>query len=324
MNQLLNNYRVKIFNNYRFDVSENILNTIPIFIINLKSNVTRRQYIKYLMNNMKINYTLILVNEIPDYLYDSINKKITILKKGKLGCVLSHLYCLKLAIERNKEKFLIFEDDIIFHKSFDKLFTQDLLNYNSDLMMLGACDFNYNINRNEIISLDNSDMSLYKPTKPALGAHANIYTLRFAKQLFDYKINNYILEYDTDFHKFYNDYNIVICFPNLVVCELSTSNLNHNYGHNNALLNDSFVKRCFPENFTYNDYRYITISFIEFIKENNIFDKNIIHSFEELVDYYLNYTKMIQCKKKELKEYFINSSYSIIKIKQIINILIDN
>jgi GR25 family glycosyltransferase involved in LPS biosynthesis len=60
-------------------------------------------------------------------------------KKGVIGCSLSHIECLKLAIERNYDNVLIVEDDILFRdkeyffKICDKIFDQKF-----DVFMLGV------------------------------------------------------------------------------------------------------------------------------------------------------------------------------------------
>ena len=45
-------------------LSENVLNKFPIYVINLKKDIYRRAYIKYLFKKLKINYTLIMVENV--------------------------------------------------------------------------------------------------------------------------------------------------------------------------------------------------------------------------------------------------------------------
>jgi GR25 family glycosyltransferase involved in LPS biosynthesis len=44
------------------------------------------------------------------------------LKKGELGCLMSHVKILQLAQQANYERILIFEDDVKFHDKFSRLF----------------------------------------------------------------------------------------------------------------------------------------------------------------------------------------------------------
>jgi GR25 family glycosyltransferase involved in LPS biosynthesis len=312
MEEIINNYDVNILSYINGSNKDNLLNNLPIYIINLKSNVIRRHYIKYIMHQMRINYNLVIVDTINDDIYDKIEKINIKVDKFKLGCVLSHLYCIKICIDSNFEKFLILEDDIIFHKNFDKFFTLELLNLDFDILMLGAVDFNYDYNKQFIKSATN-DMCIYKPNRQALGAHANIYSNSFAKKLYKYKITNKIVEFDVDFKFFYNKNNIYICTPNLIVCELSTTNLNHNFGYN-FLRFKKYIKQIFPDKFTYKDYKYITIDFINYAKKCND-----INSFKHLVEDYIKTLTKEEEIKLLIYDSLLQSGYSINDIIQIIS-----
>ena len=310
MNFIIDTYDTKIFNYTNGSINDNILNKMPIYIINLEDNISRRNYINFMMSRMKINYKLVIVKRITDDIYDSI-KKYTRLSKEKLGCVLSHLYCIKQGIDTECDKFVIFEDDIIFHKKFTEIFTDELLNLNFDMLMLGACDFNfhYNINYKKTIT---KELDIYTPFKIALGAHANIYSKEFAKKIYNYKISNIIKEFDCDFGKFYGrNSNIFICYPNLVITELSTTNLNHNFSNEYSM--KKYIKSIFDNSFKYKDYNYITIDFINYSK--NI-EQDMI--FTQLVELYINH---ISFQNSELKnmicEGLLNSGYTIEDIKSI-------
>lgn len=309
MELLLKEYKVNIQTIHYNQIEDNILNRIPIYIINLKSNVTRRQHIKYVMKQMKLNYNLVIVNEIDKSCYNTIpNMQIT---KNKLGCVLSHLYCLRLGLNTGREKFLILEDDVLFHKQFSSMMTDALLYYDFDMLMLGACDFHFKHNSIHKTNIS-TDISIYKPVKTALGAHANLYSASFAKQLYEFKLNKLVKEYDVDMVELYDKYKIYTCLPNLVVCELSTTNLNHNFGPKHSLMNASFMSKCFPSDFSYQDYQYIIIDFIEHIKTNHLLQKYA--SFEEIVNAYIEQHP----KSFELKHNLLNGGYTIDDLKEII------
>ena len=58
-----------------------------------------------------------------------------------MGAYLSHMWCLRDAIIHNYQKFIIFEDDIIFLKNFHEQFKKIILHKNYDFLMLGASHF---------------------------------------------------------------------------------------------------------------------------------------------------------------------------------------
>jgi GR25 family glycosyltransferase involved in LPS biosynthesis len=314
MDILLKNYNVSIETVKYNNMADNVLNIIPVFIINLVNNKTRRQYIKHIMNKMKINYTLIIVNEIEQLVYNNLDKSKILIGKNKLGCVVSHLYCLNLGIKSNSDKFVIFEDDIIFHKNLDNLLNIDTLNYDFDMLMLGACDFNFKDNFKNVTTISN--LNVYKPTKNVLGAHANIYSSVFAKELYEYKLNNVVREYDVDIFHFYDKRNIYVCLPNIVVCELSTTNLNHNYGPKHTLMNRSYIDRCLPTNFSYSDYNYIIIDLIDYIKQTHILKSDV--TFHEIIDKYVEHVNMNNEKIYDIKKNLLNGNYTIDDLREII------
>ena len=252
---------VNILNNYNVTLEHIINSNSPIldiktYIINLESDAIRRAYIKYITKKLGINYTLVIVKPI----LSEIKKHMHIIgnvQNGVIGCFLSHMWCIKNAIENNHDYFLIYEDDIVFHKDFNSLIKK--VNYKKyDMIQLGCCDFN--LKRN-IENKSNIDMTIYNPKQIALGAYGNIYNKNFAKLVYLEKINNF-KEFDTTFDMYYFKYNIGICLPNLITAELSTTNLGHNFSIFTAY-NNQFITSCFYD-FNYNDYFFIWIIFIEF------------------------------------------------------------
>ncbi len=309
MEDVIANYNPIIINYINGDVSDNILNNYPIFIINLKDNLERRNYINFLMRKMKLNYNLVIVDKISENIYNTIGKENIKTDKNKLGCIISHLFCIKKCIDLDYNKFIIFEDDIIFHKNFNKLCTLDLLNIEYDMLMLGACDFNVNYNK-QFVHKKFENLYIYKPVKQSVGAHANIYSLSFAKIFYEFKMKTPIFEFDADFKRFYQKNKIYICMPNLVVCELSTTNLNHNYGYN-SIEHNKYIKKIFPDEFTYNDYNYITIDFINYVKKYEI-DRAI--KLNEIIDEYVKSCNMNEKMKIVLSDNLMSNGYSIEEI----------
>ena len=139
--KIIQNYKVKIINFSNSNKSEinNIVNKI--YVINLQENDIRRNYILVLMKKLNIDFTLVIVEKITNENYTVISKKSNI-SKSEAGCLLSHLWCLNDIIKNNHKNAIIFEDDIILHKNFKNMLI-DQLKTNYDLLLLGACDFNF-------------------------------------------------------------------------------------------------------------------------------------------------------------------------------------
>jgi GR25 family glycosyltransferase involved in LPS biosynthesis len=305
----------KLFNEYdRFVSFENIINSTeneyinkyPIYVINLKKDVTRRKYIKYLFKKHKINYVLVTVES---FKYKSYYEHlIYVMKPARMGCILSHLWCINNAVKNNYERFIIFEDDIIFHKNFNEMFVNvtDEKNNDIDLLMLGAVDFLIN---KHICSLNEN---IYYPNVNVLGAHANLYKHDFAKAFLKYKLTTpKPLEFDYDYARFYKDYKVGVCSPNLVICELSTTNIDHHFSP--IEVGFDRYKRSFLEDFTYNDYEYITIVFIDFINEN----KDNIKTIDEAYQLYMN-NNIEKPNIEQILEWLKNGKYTLEDILEII------
>lgn len=288
---LLNNYKVKLEDNNNF---ENSLIDIPVYVINLNTDIYRRGYIQHFLNKFNINYKLVIVERII-----SDNNIIKDIRNGVTGCCLSHLWCIKNAIENKHNYFLIMEDDVIFNKNFTSLIKK--VNYKMyDMIQLGCCDFNLskNIKNCGITEVKKDELKIYNPSEIALGAYGNIYNMNFAKLVLEEKINNFS-EFDTKFDMYYGKYNIGICLPNLLTTELSTTNTNHDYSFMNDYKNDFFLKKCFI-NFNYNDYYFIWIIFIDFCYNEYINNNNF--NYEKLID---DFSERFNNNKFNYKKYTI-------------------
>jgi GR25 family glycosyltransferase involved in LPS biosynthesis len=296
MINILDNYNVSVKKVINDPELKMYINNFPIYIINLKEDIIRRNYIHVIMEKMNINYQIIMVDRIQEEYYKKI-KKYTLkhVTKGAFGCFLSHMWCLKNAIENKYKNFIIFEDDIIFHKKFHYLFENVIEeNENIDLLRLGVCDFHFKEN---IKTLHNN---IYIPIKNACGTHGLFFSLSFANTLFQYKLNH-IQEYDTDLTIIgqYYKINHVICFPNLVCAELSTTNIDHNYSFEDEEAEKLYYKYCFQNNFNFHDYNFIYLSILKNIEECNDY-KEYIHKI--LLKYPINIQEKI--KKRLLYDFF--------------------
>lgn len=81
-----------------------------IYVINLASNPVRRHYIKLMMEKLKINYTIIVVQKIHKNVYRyllNLQQNKTKISIGEMGTYLSHMWCLRDALHNNYKKFII-------------------------------------------------------------------------------------------------------------------------------------------------------------------------------------------------------------------------
>ena len=287
---ILNNYKVNVYN-INNSINTNTISVLnkyieDIYVINLKSNILRRNYILRLMKKFKINFKLVIVNKLNDEDYDylNINNECT---KEEIGCTLSHLWCLNNIVEGQCKNGIIFEDDIIFHKNFNSLFV-NIFKKEYDFLLLGACDFSFsNYHKDNVL---NGLYTINPEAKCVYGAHANYYSLTGAKKMFDIKTKNFSFfdkDYYLMFHYFKNS--SFICYPNLVVTDISTTNLQHKYNFfSSTELN--YYNKCFV-NFNFTDYHFIYLDIILKNKNVKINLKDTYKIYIEKILYYYFYNK---------------------------------
>ena len=141
--KLIKKYNVKIINILN-DINSEINKRIQkIYVINLAEDVYKRNYIITLMKKYNINFTLVIVERISQDVFLDFcqNASISI---AEFGCCISHLWCLYQIILHKFTHAIVFEDDIILHKDFEKKIISIYDNNpNIDLLLLGAHDFNF-------------------------------------------------------------------------------------------------------------------------------------------------------------------------------------
>ena len=290
INQILNNYKVKIIN-FTNTVSEtntdSETNTVSeknteinnkiqkIYVINLVDNDIRRNYIMILMKKLKINFSLVIVEKIPVEVYNKINK-ISNISKSEAGCLISHLWCLNDIIKNNYKNAIIFEDDIILHKNFKNMLLETIKT-KYDFLLLGACDFNFSQH-----NYKNINKNIYNPTmfEKLYGAHANYYSFEGAVKMFELKSSN-ISFFDNNYDQlfYYFKTTSAICYPNLVVSDITTSDLNHSYKLL-SLTEKYYYDKCF-KNFNFKNYHFIYLN----VLKNSEINYDIYNSYNNYEDY---------------------------------------
>lgn len=291
---LFSDYNVKTIHIINDTNSEINIKIKRIYVINMIKDVVKRNYIITIMKKYNINFTIVLVKKVSTQKYNSMCEKQDTsrnISKGELGCCLSHMWCLYDIIKNKFENAIIFEDDILFHKDF---ITEFLHVYNSvklDFLLLGAHDYHFESdNHNNVLKNQN----LYSPTQTSnlYGAHANYYSLKAAKIMFNIRsslITFFDKEYNLMFEHFKNT--SFVCYPNLVVTNVSMSSLKHEkkFFSNEE---EEYYKKCFVQ-FDFSLYHFIYL---------NIISENLLPICRE--DTYESYTD------KSLYEYFYNNDCS--------------
>ena len=320
---IIQNYNVKIININNSSSNNNNNNTIlknisnkninnvvkKIFVINLLDDDVKRNYIITLMKKYNIDFTLVIVEKISNEIYKTIsNNTNTFISRGEMGCCISHLWCLYQIIKNNYENAIVFEDDIILHKNF----TNEFLNIHEqmqkdnnalDFLLLGAHDFNFSK-----VNHKNVKNNIYRPNVNncnLYGAHANYYSLKGAKAMFKIRITE-ISFFDKEYMLMFNHFNnsSFICYPNLVVSNVTSSTLNHKRDLLSTLEHE-YYEKCFI-NFNFNIYNFIYVNLLEKnlfkIDENNNDYEAYINNC--LYHYFYDLNKINLVKKRLVMNFF--------------------
>jgi GR25 family glycosyltransferase involved in LPS biosynthesis len=280
-----------------------------IYIINLFEDIQKRNYINILFKKYKINYNLIIVDRIDKKIYDKLvsNGKISV---AELGCCMSHMWCLFDIIKNNYENAVIFEDDIILSKSFIPSFLSIFKRKPQiDFLMLGAHDYNFSKTH-----FKNVKDGLYRPNpncKNLFGAHANFYSNLGAKKMLNIRLTNLSFfdnEYNLLFDTLPNSY---ICYPNLVIANVSKSSINHE----KAFFSEQeigYYNMCF-NNINLNDYNLIYINLLDL----SLLNKN--DTVESFIHRCLKYKFNNDNKSSFILKRFVKDFFTIDDLKKILS-----
>jgi GR25 family glycosyltransferase involved in LPS biosynthesis len=257
---ILKLYKVKLVNIKNVATSDLNERVEQIYIINMIQDVRKRNYIIILMKKYGINFTLVLVDYVPNSVYNTIYNTAKIkITKEELGCCLSHLWCLNRVILNKCKNAIIFEDDIILHKNFMTRFNKIYdTNPNIDFLLLGAQDQSFSTINHKYIN-----KGLYKPEKSCIqlyGAHANYYSLNGAQAQYDIRTAS-ISFFDKEYCLLFNDLKeSYVCYPNLAVANITSSALNHNRPITDDMESE-YYNRCFL-NFNFDHYNFLYVNLL--------------------------------------------------------------
>jgi glycosyltransferase involved in cell wall biosynthesis len=148
--------------------SKSVLNKqfYKIYCINLERRPDRRAYMQAEADRMNMDITFINAIDGKDW------KPKGMLNGGQLACIESHKEVWKQAIKDNVQRFLVLEDDVLFHKDLQNFDFETLPEWN--MLYLGACQFSWGV---EIKG------NVYKCNHDTLATHAIAYTIEAAKKI---------------------------------------------------------------------------------------------------------------------------------------------
>ena len=154
------------------------------------------------------------------------------LNKGSLGLLAAYYSLLQEVIQFNKKRILIMEDDIIFHKEFNskmKFIKENSILNKFDIIYLGANQQEWDhINFWKTLNGYTTNPGIFKWT---YGTFAVILNKRVILALYDYLKERQIWEHNwpidciINFLCDRNKFSVFVCFPNLVIADLTTSDI---------------------------------------------------------------------------------------------------
>ena len=230
--------------NYIFD---------KIYILNLERRSIKRERIIKIMNKYNIKYEIVYGEDNKDlinqnkYKIDVFNQNINI---GEYCCSKSIIKILNDAKKNKFKKILIFEDDILLSKDFEKniikIFkNKDIKENRWKLLFLGSSDKIENIDKK--VNKNNTNCQIYKVNNKISGAFALGISMDIADQII-YEAKKYESPVDIKpLRKIINnnDYNCYCIYPNLVIADVTISDIRDNNTNNN------WAERC---NWNYSNY----------------------------------------------------------------------
>lgn len=237
-NQSTNELKHITFKNNKKNYSENknqIFENVPIFILNLKKRKDRRNFMKFKLNDIGIfNYEIFEAidansSDLTSKLFENYNNTITsqdfvhtnlkyISKKSTFAILLSYKYLIKNILDKydDNNHVIIFEDDILFNKNINQI----EINFDQDVVYLGANQLKWENNVNSDYKLSNNEKCI------TYGAYGVAYKVSFLRAFYNSILVNELRKpYDYLLWKFIVSNNISnkVIYPNLIIPNLKDS-----------------------------------------------------------------------------------------------------
>lgn len=165
---------------------------IPIYIINLKKSIERKEnLIKEFEKHKIINYTFIEAVSGYDLNLEELKSKNIILndnelRRGEIGCSLSHYKIYEEILKNDAELGLILEDDVFFVKGFNNKLNKTLdkvKNVEWDIFYLGINCYDKSCMEGEYIG--NKIHGIYYPKNISTGTHGYLMKKQSIKKIKD-------------------------------------------------------------------------------------------------------------------------------------------
>lgn len=133
------------------NVKDNVkdyMSEMPVYVINLKSRPKRKERAADELNKYNIKHTFIEAvdgstldrDKLTDEGKIRCNGSYRELRKGEIGCYLSHIQCWKNILDSGNEYGLVLEDDVVFANDFMNKFNEmfdQIVNKDWDIICLG-------------------------------------------------------------------------------------------------------------------------------------------------------------------------------------------
>lgn len=158
--------------------------------------------------------------------------------------------------------------------------------------------------------------NMYRPHKNSIkvyGAHANYYSLEGAKMMYDINSNNisfFDKFYMTMFKAFENT--AFICYPNLIVSDISTTSLNHCYPFFSKA-EELYYINCF-DNFNFQDYNFI---YLDIILKNKGVEIRKNDTYKDYITRLIRYQFSSEKEREVLKNRHVFDFFTIRDLEKI-------
>jgi GR25 family glycosyltransferase involved in LPS biosynthesis len=150
---------------------------------------------------------------------------------GEMGCLISHYKIIEDAIDKKYKSILVFEDDAIFHKEFSTRIKilEELPPW--DVLLLGCSELKFKTIKKELVG-----KKYYKPTHSSYGAFAYAIKDHIFKELLE-EYKNFKYPADVNLMKIFKRNKAYILYPNLVIANLTDSNIRPAYNQSEESIN---------------------------------------------------------------------------------------
>lgn len=242
-----------------------------VLLINLKRRDDHLLRMRKLLKKHEIDYEIIDGVDGNDFLVKEEFHRIigvTKLKNSKeYGFLLSYIKALRYAKERGYPSVLILQDDLYFHKHFEKMLKKiDKIPKIWDIIYLGACQDQEKISFNTI----NNDWYVAKKTN---GTFANVISCSIYNSLLK-KLERRIDNVDSELIRIQNAKNSYVIYDNLIISETDDTDI----GNSIELENCAKKYNWILNKYMLRDY-YEEVNMLLIAKELDIITNLCIRSF---------------------------------------------